>query len=331
MVHSTKCVLQEQRQRRRNRRRCHIQLRSMSSPLLKTISPSLQPFFYLTFMLFVCYQSSSVFCFLPDTKPLSRATSMRRQQQQYSSLAYIFPLLTRTRIKTTKPVAAETNNDCPLFSSIENNDFDMDDYDDDFLDEGEEYSPTTTQSSLFDNNKLEETTNNLLHEIPIGSYTKINLSEAHFAVDAWAKTNSVQGALKAEQILRRVLQEREDNSSTKKRKKRREDIYPSFVMYTMTIDGWARSIGSHDSDEEGSKGESDTAAAKRAEQILKGMQEAYESGDETVKPNVITFNAVINAWAKCRHEESPQQVSQKLDNFLFLTISKFNYNHNALE
>jgi hypothetical protein len=59
---------------------------------------------------------------------------------------------------------------------------------------------------------------------------------------------------------------------------------PNTRTHTSVIDAWAKS---------GEKG-----AAKRAEQILNGMQNLYEkTRDPDVKPNVHTANAVCNACA----------------------------------
>jgi hypothetical protein len=34
----------------------------------------------------------------------------------------------------------------------------------------------------------------------------------------------------------------------------------------------------------------------QAEALLKGMKMSYEAGDMDVKPNVVNYNSVINAW-----------------------------------
>jgi len=60
-----------------------------------------------------------------------------------------------------------------------------------------------------------------------------------------------------------------------------KDFKPNTRTHTSVIDAWAKS---------GEKG-----AAKRAEQILNAMISRYEvTGDQDVKPNVHTANAVCN-------------------------------------
>uniref|UniRef100_A0A7S2L7W9 Pentacotripeptide-repeat region of PRORP domain-containing protein n=1 Tax=Leptocylindrus danicus TaxID=163516 RepID=A0A7S2L7W9_9STRA len=39
-----------------------------------------------------------------------------------------------------------------------------------------------------------------------------------------------------------------------------------------------------------------------AEKILRQMQSSYQAGDFDLKPNVITYNAVIKAWSQCRND-----------------------------
>lgn len=38
----------------------------------------------------------------------------------------------------------------------------------------------------------------------------------------------------------------------------------------------------------------------QAEALLKGMKMSYEAGDMDVKPNVVNYNSVINAWGRCK-------------------------------
>jgi len=72
------------------------------------------------------------------------------------------------------------------------------------------------------------------------------------------------------------------------------------VSFNAVIDAFAKS------------GES--AAAEKAEGILKHMEYLYESGQNIdAKPNVRSFNSVINAWAKSGDENAAQKAEQVLD------------------
>ena len=57
---------------------------------------------------------------------------------------------------------------------------------------------------------------------------------------------------------------------------------------------------------------SDSDAPKRAEALLADMKKAYEAGDMDVKPNVVNYNSVINAWGRCRKEGSAERASEIL-------------------
>ena len=42
------------------------------------------------------------------------------------------------------------------------------------------------------------------------------------------------------------------------------------------------------------------------------MQRAYEAGDMDVKPNVVNYNSVINAWGRCTNDGSAERATEIL-------------------
>ncbi len=44
------------------------------------------------------------------------------------------------------------------------------------------------------------------------------------------------------------------------------------------------------------------------------MKKAYEAGDMDVKPNVVNYNSVINAWGRCKKEGSAERATEILNN-----------------
>ena len=66
------------------------------------------------------------------------------------------------------------------------------------------------------------------------------------------------------------------------------------------LDAWAKSGGGR-------------AAAERAEEILEWMDRLYKGGNPDVKPDTITFNAVLDAWARSGDRVAPHRAEQILD------------------
>ena len=46
--------------------------------------------------------------------------------------------------------------------------------------------------------------------------------------------------------------------------------------------------------------------------ILKRMQEMHDAGNDEVKPNVVTFNSVINAWSNSGEKDAPRRAEALL-------------------
>ena len=77
-----------------------------------------------------------------------------------------------------------------------------------------------------------------------------------------------------------------------------DGIEPNDVSYTSVVVGWTNS--------------EDPDAAIKAEKILWRMERLYQSGRELVKPNVITFSAVINAYSKRGDAKKAERLLQKM-------------------
>lgn len=72
-------------------------------------------------------------------------------------------------------------------------------------------------------------------------------------------------------------------------------FFHNEVTFNSVIDSYAKS-------------RQGTAGARKAEQILETMEAMYNAGDDSVKPNVLTYNSMLSAWArsntKCAHWKS---------------------------
>ncbi len=66
------------------------------------------------------------------------------------------------------------------------------------------------------------------------------------------------------------------------------------------LDAWAKSGGGR-------------ASAERAEEILEWMDRLHKGGNPDVKPDTITFNAVLDAWARSGDRMAPRRAEQILD------------------
>lgn len=66
------------------------------------------------------------------------------------------------------------------------------------------------------------------------------------------------------------------------------------------MDAWAKSGGGR-------------KAAERAEEILEWMDRLYKSGNYCVRPDTITFNAVLDAWARSGDRMAAHRAEQILD------------------
>jgi hypothetical protein len=146
-------------------------------------------------------------------------------------------------------------------------------------------------------------------------YFRPNLFSYNLVIDAWSRSHDYEAAWNAVKVLRKLIDEDGPDPDTfsfnqvlsalsrsskpgaarlaEKLLTYMEDAYrmqihrnakPDVVGYTSVIVALARS------------GETD--APERAEQILNSMKERYAAGERYMKPNRMSFNALIDCWAK---------------------------------
>jgi len=128
-------------------------------------------------------------------------------------------------------------------------------------------------------------------------------------IDAWSKSNEVGAALRAEQTLMKM--------------EKYNDVRPDVVSYNAVLNAWARFANGVD----GSNAKDRIAAAQRAQQILEHMEglgsikdkednEGDDDNDEVVKPDAISYNTVLKAWARSGHPSAAffaQQILQRME------------------
>jgi hypothetical protein len=78
--------------------------------------------------------------------------------------------------------------------------------------------------------------------------------------------------------------------------------FPLITVLTLSyLDGqWAKSGGGR-------------AASERAEEILEWMDRLCKQGNKDVAPDTISFNAVLDAWARSGDRNAPRRCEQILD------------------
>lgn len=94
---------------------------------------------------------------------------------------------------------------------------------------------------------------------------------------AISRSNRPNAPTRAQELLEYM-----ENLSTKG--ERFSQVRSDVFGYSSAIHAWSRS-SRHD-------------AGYKAELLLQKMEEKYESGEEHLKPNTVTFNSVMDAWAK---------------------------------
>jgi pentatricopeptide repeat protein len=116
-------------------------------------------------------------------------------------------------------------------------------------------------------------------------------------MDAFGKVGSIEAAWEAEYLMKELEQLYEQTGDFRKQ--------PNVRTYTTLISAWARS--------------KDRQAAKRAEQLLYEMKDLYDkrkeqgpsylrNGEETTKPNVRTYTAVIQALSRSGYLDKSKRV-----------------------
>lgn len=119
---------------------------------------------------------------------------------------------------------------------------------------------------------------NILHRLLNRNGADIQPDHYSFnnVIFALSKSPQKDSAKRAEEVLRYMIEAHDSNS--------RNSIRPDVFGYSSVIHAWSRS--------------GDPEAGFHAEKLLHEMEERYASGQKELKPNTVTFNAVIDCWAK---------------------------------
>eukprot|EP00536_Pseudo-nitzschia_multiseries_P000151 jgi/Psemu1/321478/estExt_fgenesh1_pg.C_30021 len=119
--------------------------------------------------------------------------------------------------------------------------------------------------------------NDFLTEEDVASVTKL--------MAEWARTRSLAGALKVEDLLKRIVDDMRAGNS---------DVYVSTRIYTLAIEAW---------------GKSDHAAgAERAQSIHDNLVRTFrDTGNARLKPTAKSCNTLMLAWAKS--QQTPGRVA----------------------
>eukprot|EP00978_Attheya_sp_CCMP212_P018601 scaffold51140_cov49-Attheya_sp.AAC.1 len=151
-----------------------------------------------------------------------------------------------------------------------------------------------------------------LGRIPLGQLTSDDMEGISGLMASWARQKSCHGALMVERLLKRVVDDLKEGNTS---------VHATTRMYTMAMDAWAKS---------GAKG-----GAQRAQHIHDTMIDIYNrTKDPHIRPNKVSFNAVMNAWSKSTGMEpdATERVETLLSTMLTHwrndNIDNTNHNHN---
>jgi pentatricopeptide repeat protein len=139
------------------------------------------------------------------------------------------------------------------------------------------------------------------------SRIKPNTAIYNVLIDAWAKSGERGAAQRAEQIL--SLMDKSGDPDMRPDVKSFSSVINAWALTPTIADDTSGTVFTTSREPSGDDYLSDTssrakkatagAAAYRAERILDAMEEMYQSGYNTfAKPNTITYNTVISAWAR---------------------------------
>ena len=137
---------------------------------------------------------------------------------------------------------------------------------------------------------LERNTRDILdlEVIPLGDLRQEDVSSFTNLMMAWAKTKRRRGALMAERLLKRIIDD--VNLGNK-------DVKVTTRLYTICIDNWAKVGG--------------VEAAGRAQQIHDGLvAKSLETGDDLIAPSTVSYNALLNCWSKSKSPSSPDRAEK---------------------
>ncbi len=150
---------------------------------------------------------------------------------------------------------------------------------------------------------------------------KPNTFTYNAVINALAKSGEPGAAARAERVLQNMVNRYRNggnddvkpttiNFNTVSNRQRGVDLVSTkelrlsgrsllLFLVDQVLDAWAKSGGGR-------------PAAERAEEILEWMDRLHKQGAD-VKPDTITFNAVLDAWARSGDRMAPHRAEQILD------------------
>jgi len=131
---------------------------------------------------------------------------------------------------------------------------------------------------------------NILQRMEKSSDVVPNTSSYNCLLYAHSQHRQNGAPKKCEALLRRMQQNQEHTTA-----------HVDTVSYNIVINCWAKSNDDH--------------AANRAEMLLREMQDNYSSGQLSVKPNLVSFTSVSDAWSRSSSKdvEAAQRAEAILD------------------
>ena len=107
-------------------------------------------------------------------------------------------------------------------------------------------------------------------------------------LNAWARSGQ---AKRAEEILVQMHERHNSDPSN--------HVKPNTLCFNEVLYGWARS--------------SEENSARRAEMVLRLMEDIYQNGNANVRPETRSYNLVLLAWANSDANDSPDRVMRLLE------------------
>lgn len=146
--------------------------------------------------------------------------------------------------------------------------------------------PQAAQNMLYEMLSLYAETNN--------EKIKPNFITFTSAIDAWAQSSHPKAAFKAEKLLEKMMElyyEKDNNYGA--------EIRPNSITFDTVLHAFSKSKNQ----------------ARNAEEILERMDYLRRNSDWDVKPNVISFTNVVNAWANQEggNAQRAQEVMERME------------------
>jgi len=138
----------------------------------------------------------------------------------------------------------------------------------------------------------------LLEEMEQSEHVNPNFRTFTAVITAWAKAPGKRSADRAEEILQKMEDLHARAVKSGKRHNAFNSVQPNARTYTSVINAWARSR--------------DPTKPQRALKILKKMIDLSKGGDESATPTVYSYNAAIDACARCQGTGEQQVQALKI-------------------